>query len=102
MGAEAGRGRAKRNPSRWLMKESYIRMLSALEEKPLRFMEIREKADYKNKNLVSAFIKESRKTGLIEEKTVDATDRPVAVAWKITKKGKKVLKLILDIETLTS
>ncbi len=102
MRSEQGRGRAKRKPSRWLMRESYLKMLAALEEKPLRFMEIREKADYKNKNLVSAFIKESRNAGLIEEKTVDATDRPVAVAWKITKKGKKVLKLIREIEKLAS
>jgi DNA-binding HxlR family transcriptional regulator len=102
MGAEPRRGRAKRNPSRWLMRESYLKMLAALEERPLRFMEIRQKADYKNKNLVSAFIRESRNAGLIEEKTVDATDRPVAVAWKITKKGKKVLKLIGEIEKLTA
>lgn len=102
MGAEAARGRAKRNPNKWLMRESYLKMLDALEEKPLRFMEIRKKADYKNKNLVSAFIRESRKAGLIEEMTVDATDRPVAVAWRITKKGKKVLRLIREIEELAA
>jgi DNA-binding HxlR family transcriptional regulator len=92
------RGRKK---SRWMDKASYALMLSTLREKPLRFMEICKKAGYTNKNIVSLFIKESRKAGLISEVMVDADDRPVAIAWKITKKGEKVLRLIREIESLT-
>jgi hypothetical protein len=87
---------------RFMTKETNLRMLEAFQNKPLRTMELSKITNIKSRNVISAFIKEGLRNGLLEIIGVEAEDRPAAIAYRLTSSGYEVLFHFREIERLSS